>query len=106
MPTINSVKRPWHSKDKYRRKPEKDSFLNNQPWRKLRRRKLMNDPLCEECKRRGRIVEATIVDHKQPRRFYPELKLEYTNLMSLCKSHHESKSSRESRIKSKEDYEG
>ncbi len=108
MPTINKASRPWYNKGAkkdYRRKPKSDNFYSNQPWRKKRLRILIANPLCVHCLKEGKTVAATIVDHDKPRRFYPELELEDSNLNGLCNPCHERKSAKESRIKSKEEYE-
>jgi len=34
-------------------------------WKRLRLIKLGQQPMCEICARRGRVVRATVVDHKQ-----------------------------------------
>jgi 5-methylcytosine-specific restriction enzyme A len=103
MPTINPRKRPWHTGRGFKQK--KDNFYNNQPWRKLRKRKLINDPLCEQCKQEGRTTAANTVDHIRPRRWWPDLELEYSNLRSNCTKCHNRKSAKETVIKSREQYE-
>jgi 5-methylcytosine-specific restriction protein A len=35
-------------------------------WERLRHRKLQDNPLCEPCSDSGRLVPATVVDHKVP----------------------------------------
>ena len=42
------------------------AFYQSARWRRLRTIKLNADPLCEECRRAGRITEATVVDHIVP----------------------------------------
>lgn len=37
---------------------------NTQQWQRLRREKLAAEPLCEPCKRRGRVTAANTVDHR------------------------------------------
>lgn len=37
-------------------------------WRKESKRFLEAHPLCEECKRQGKYVKATVVDHREPQR--------------------------------------
>ncbi|WP_299821346.1 HNH endonuclease signature motif containing protein [uncultured Jannaschia sp.] len=60
-------------------------------WKRLRLVKLAACPLCFICERRGRLVEATVVDHITPIRqggpAFPEL----AGLMSLCKRCHDEK---------------
>lgn len=57
-------------------------------WRKVRRAKLAAEPLCEECRKQKRIRVATEVHHIRTIEEAPELRLEWSNLMSLCKPCH------------------
>jgi 5-methylcytosine-specific restriction protein A len=41
------------------------------------------------CREAGRIVAATVVDHKQPHKGDPELFWDGNNLQSLCRDHHD-----------------
>jgi 5-methylcytosine-specific restriction protein A len=41
------------------------------------------------CQEAGRIVAATVVDHKQPHKGDPELFWARDNLQSLCRDHHD-----------------
>lgn len=66
-------------------------------WRKARLRHLAAEPLCRQCQQEGQITPATVVDHVQP----PEsprdpLFWDETNWQSLCKSHHDRKTMRQS----------
>jgi len=70
----------------------KDSFYANQPWRKLRAKKLRINPLCEICEKQGIYKEAHSVDHYYPRRLWPEHQLRLENLTSMCAEHHGQKS--------------
>lgn len=58
-------------------------------WHKLRELKMNRDPLCEVCLTLGKTVPADVVHHIKPVDKYPELRLDYDNLMSLCTAHHE-----------------
>jgi 5-methylcytosine-specific restriction protein A len=58
-------------------------------WQKVRIMKLNEDPLCEECLKKGIVVEAAVVHHIKPLETHPELRLMIDNLMSLCVMHHE-----------------
>jgi 5-methylcytosine-specific restriction protein A len=43
------------------------SYLyNSSRWRRLRKQFLHKHPLCEECKRKGIVNAATVVDHIKP----------------------------------------
>lgn len=101
MPTINrkELKKPWKASS-----PKKKGswgydtgFYSKKAWRNLRRSKLHQSPLCEECQRNNVITSATMVDHIIPRRLKPELELDWDNLQSLCDSCHNTKSAKEGR---------
>ena len=70
-------------------------LINTWRWQKLRRAKLAADPLCEECKKKGRAVRAEQVHHIVPvesvRTFEAMKALAYDpmNLQALCKSCHQ-----------------
>lgn len=62
-------------------------------WLNLRRLKLSNNPICEECERIGRVRSATEVHHIKPVESVAEssqslLMYDYNNLMSLCSECH------------------
>lgn len=61
--------------------------LDGAPWRRLRAAVLAEHPLCQLCKRQGRITPATEVDHvdNDPSNNDRE------NLMSICKPCHSRK---------------
>lgn len=84
--------------DKQYRQNERDleaeKFYQSKEWRNLRRVKLNINPLCEECFRHNRYAMAEVVDHIIPIK-YGGARLDITNLQSLCKSCHSSKSARE-----------
>ncbi len=58
-------------------------------WQKVRRIKISSDPLCEMCERKGQIISAVLVHHIQPVDVIPLLRLDMSNLMSLCRHCHE-----------------
>lgn len=59
-------------------------FYASRVWRKLRKVKLLNNPICEECKK----AYATEVHHLIPLEDNYDLRLSYDNLQSLCKPCH------------------
>ena len=71
------------------------SFYWSTQWRRLRKMKLNQDPVCEECLKSDVVEPATEVDHIIPRAKRPDLELDMTNLQSLCKPHHSSKTATE-----------
>jgi 5-methylcytosine-specific restriction protein A len=55
----------------------------------------MDHPLCEECKRNGRLTPATVVDHITPHKGNRELFWDESNWQALCKSCHDRKTAKE-----------
>ena len=66
-------------------------FYISTAWRTLRRLKLSQSPVCEECFKRKRVSEAVIADHILPAREYPSRRLDIDNLQSLCRACHNRK---------------
>lgn len=58
-------------------------------WPKARRYKLAIDPLCERCGKHGMTTAADEVHHIVPIKDAPHLRLEASNLMSVCRPCHE-----------------
>ena len=58
-------------------------------WSDLRNKKIATDSLCEMCLKSKRYVIAVLVHHIKTVERYPELRLVWDNLMSLCHSCHE-----------------
>lgn len=58
-------------------------------WRRLSERKRAIDPLCERCADRGSVTPATEVHHVRSIASAPHLRLEISNLMSVCHACHE-----------------
>ena len=69
--------------DQLGRNKRAKAFYNSISWRKLRS-ELATDPLCEECLKEGKLVPATIADHKEELLKRPDLGLSYENLSSKC----------------------
>lgn len=65
-------------------------------WKKARKAHLAQHPLCEECAAIGRTTVATVVDHITPHRGNRERFWDIANWQSLCKTHHDAKTMRES----------
>jgi 5-methylcytosine-specific restriction protein A len=65
-------------------------------WQQLRRYHLSHEPLCRLCKARGHTVAAQEVDHIKPFDGLDDpLRLDGSNLQSLCKSCHSRKTRRQ-----------
>jgi 5-methylcytosine-specific restriction protein A len=57
-------------------------------WVQTRRLKLLAHPLCERCESEGRVSMAQDVHHIKPIRTAPDLRLDLSNLLSVCRSCH------------------
>lgn len=64
-------------------------------WRKARANYLLHHPLCIECERQGRYVQATVVDHMIPHKGDKKLFWDTSNWQPLCKRCHDQKTARE-----------
>lgn len=60
-------------------------------WRKARARILKANPLCVECLKDDKLIEATVVDHIIPHRGDKKLFWDEGNWQVLCKSCHDKK---------------
>lgn len=97
MPTLKkSPRRPWMPK----REPfegfthHNTEFYQSRRWRALRALKLQQQPLCEECLRKGRMTPAEMVDHIVPIN-KGGASLDMENLQSLCNACHACKSAKD-----------
>ena len=57
-------------------------------WKKLRQWHIQNEPLCRHCRERGITRAAEEVDHILSVNSRPDLRLDPSNLQSLCRSCH------------------
>ncbi|WP_337970312.1 HNH endonuclease [Virgibacillus salexigens] len=65
-------------------------FYVTKKWKKKRANILRRDNYeCRECKRYGKVTQATTVHHIYPLDSFPLLKLVNENLISLCNKCHE-----------------
>jgi 5-methylcytosine-specific restriction endonuclease McrA len=64
-------------------------------WEKVATEFRKANPLCAECLRKDRVTVADLVDHVLPLRDFPDLRLETSNLQSLCSKHHALKTAME-----------
>ena len=64
-------------------------------WRKARAVFLSLNPLCAECRRHGRTVAASVVDHVKPHKGNRTLFWDERNWQALCKPCHDAKTARE-----------
>ena len=63
-------------------------------WRTSCKAYLREHPLCEICKRNGKYVQATVVDHIKPHRGDNKLFLDKSNWQILFKNCHDKKTGR------------
>lgn len=66
-------------------------------YRRVRELALRQHPYCVVCKREGKLVPTTEIDHIIPLRVRPDLAFSMENLQGLCGRHHALKSARERR---------
>ncbi len=57
-------------------------------WQKLRLAHLQEHPLCVDCRAANQLTAASVVDHRIPHRGNDALRLDASNLDSLCPSCH------------------
>ncbi|KAB0285456.1 HNH endonuclease [Vibrio fortis] len=68
--------------------PKYQAFYKSPEWKALRERKIKQEPLCETCKDNGFIREGQDVDHVIEIKDDFSLRLDITNLRTLCRSCH------------------
>ena len=66
----------------------------DEDWQALRRSHLREEPHCRACAEAGKVRQAVIVDHIKPVATHPDLRLEPSNLQSLCIPCHNAKTNR------------
>lgn len=86
--------KPLHPEAK-RSRPSSSSRGYGSKWRKESKRFLATHPFCERCKKDGRLVPATVVDHIVPHRGDRLLFWNYSNWQALCKCCHDKKTMQE-----------
>lgn len=64
-------------------------------WQKARERHLQAHPLCRMCEDEGKVVPASVVDHKIPHRGDMAVFWDQGNWQSLCATHHSSHKQRQ-----------
>lgn len=71
---------------------ERDQFYNSQTWRTKRRAIVARDNKeCQVCKSQGKVtLSGLIAHHIRPIEFYPDEKLEDSNLLTVCLQCHNS----------------
>lgn len=102
MPTLpTSPRKNWIKPSKGghtgRIRTKEDKFYHTPAWRAVRKRFILANPLCIECKRKGKITSGSVVDHIIPIKQGGD-KLNYSNLQTLCAKCHASKSGKEANL--------
>lgn len=64
-------------------------------WQKARKAYLFEHPLCVECGKEGRLIEATVVDHVKPHQGDEALFWDRSNWQSSCRACHNRKTARQ-----------
>ena len=77
--------------NKYGRDSITKNFYKTPEWLLIRKQKLNQQPLCEECLKTGKLTKATMVDHIVPIKAGGG-RLDISNLQSLCWACHSRKS--------------
>lgn len=92
----HSPKRAFSAEQKKPQQGRKytEKRYNTSRWKKYRTWFLNRYPLCVECEKRGRTVEATVVDHITPVSDGGDF-WNTDNHQSLCDHHHNRKSGKE-----------
>lgn len=97
MPTLNkSTRPPWVPERKAhegRRSPNQ-AIYNSPRWRGLSKLHKKANPLCVECEAKGIVAAVYVTDHIVPIN-KGGAPYEWSNLQSLCRRCHDSKSGRE-----------
>ncbi|CAL2095822.1 HNHc domain-containing protein [Tenacibaculum sp. 190524A02b] len=97
MPNKPVTKRkPWHVKPKqmHERTVDNSTIYNSWSWRKYRKKRLAEEPLCRKCDEKGLVVVAKVLDHIVRIEDGGEVYLD-SNTQPLCVKCHNSKSGRE-----------
>lgn len=72
-------------------------FYQSAAWRAVRAAFLRENPLCERCQARGRVVPAVVADHVTPLKDGGQ-RFDWCNLSALCVSCHNRKTAAETAL--------
>lgn len=86
-PPLRRVSTPEDRRDRDR--------LYGRRWHKRSRAFLQEHPLCVQCKARGEVAAASVVDHVIPHKGNVDRFWDWDNLQALCVRCHNAKSARE-----------
>lgn len=82
---------------------KRDNWYSSKDWRNMRRSYISRNPLCVDCLSRGLLRPADVVDHIIERKDDDSLRLDSSNLQSLCHKCHNIKSAEERRRRRDDD---
>lgn len=99
MPTAPKRYSPLGQRQQHREdRPSSTQRGYDRHWSKLRRLFLTRNPWCQRCLQEQKHTPAEEVDHIQPFQHKDDPKrLDWSNLMALCKRHHSQKTVRDTR---------
>jgi 5-methylcytosine-specific restriction endonuclease McrA len=98
MPTINRRKYTYQRPNKVH-----DPYYDSSLWRNITRTNKEANPFCFYCERKGIVTIGNTTDHQLPRRLFPELSEEPSNLKTICDKCDAKKRERERHCKTKAD---
>jgi 5-methylcytosine-specific restriction enzyme A len=84
-----------------RTRESQEGFYNSPAWKKIRDQRRRENPICQECERKGIIRPMNVVDHIIPIDEDPALALYYDNTQSLCTGCHVRKTNNDKKKKAK-----
>lgn len=93
MPTINKLKRKYYGSDKQAYQ-KRQKVYQNPIWKKIRKAKLMEKPLCYVCELEGKIKLAEHLHHLKTftdgmtENEINALAFDSNNIVPLCNHHH------------------
>lgn len=85
---IKPTQRTRITEQRGRTEASQSGFYASSAWIKIRDRRRAENPICQECEKRGIIRPMNIVDHIITVEERPDLALEYDNTQSLCTFDH------------------
>ena len=91
VPALTTDTRSAHAQE-YRK------YYKTKAWRWARTIQLHDEPLCEPCKAKGKVVAATTVNHRTPHKGDWALFIDPANHQSLCKPCHDGPTQQRERI--------
>lgn len=99
---IKPTQRSRVTEQKGRTEASQSGFYASSAWIKVRDRRRAENPICQECERKGLIRPMKIVDHIQPIDERPDLALDLDNTQSLCEFHHTLKTNADKKRKNQQ----